>query len=817
MTVQQSKEQQSRRRGKTQKTLQLHVSLRGADPAIWRVIEVPETATLWDLHCMLSDVFGWNDTHLHQFILPLRVPYEGQSMLCTLPFGIPDEDDELPVIADWFITLGDLLHLKSPAFVAPTGTFHYLYDFGDGWNVTIRTQVIQKTSAERQIRCIAGERSGPPDDFGGIEIFNDYIAGRVGATERRERLAWLQEVAPGWTPDGWRVEDVTFSDSQQRLRDLLDDMRHDDIDLPSRPRTRIDKVIATFATNFPRRIKPVVESTEIRPILLPVAIIKGTAYLYCYRGERSGGPRPFSFRHIEGRPPIRTMVNQIGMTIYPRSGREHVRESIIVPLSARYRLDIDESEAFHLPFLALIPTGREADDYHQANNDSVTLATPVGRITELPVPPDHLVWATQPPQDGDPVFVSALRMLVLLTTHNLPVRDLLGLSPNQYLHLDYQALPSWMLGAARDDVPQASHGIAPPTFVDEARSIIQTVEQEVWTKVPPRTLPEHELHAVQAALERCTAWLLTEAQDRDDHQREVDYPLRSMEGDLTLGDVAETIMLEPKLQAIASGHLESQEHWLDGMRTEPDQEDAILAAIGDEIEWRGVLALRIKSTPLVWNILGRARRGAGKIDLAVEAFSTAWHEAEKRLGITDRTPASDEIWDFGFARSPLFENYLEARMSLAELLERSGNLRAAAGHYSHMYRWAIRHDHYDTYFWLLDAANCLMQLDDSATLQHLLAVRGSDRDSLWWTATAAWVAWRKHGPDSVEAERARTRANTQNAYLSDAVAAYVRLHRDPPKRNEWQSHHPSEVDVYLHATWAGWKAQSAALAWLANP
>lgn len=44
------------------------VSLLYMGPPIWRIIEVPETYTFWDLHVAIQDAMGWLDYHLHAFI-----------------------------------------------------------------------------------------------------------------------------------------------------------------------------------------------------------------------------------------------------------------------------------------------------------------------------------------------------------------------------------------------------------------------------------------------------------------------------------------------------------------------------------------------------------------------------------------------------------------------------------------------------------------------------------------------------------------------------------------------------------------------------
>lgn len=47
----------------------LHVQLQHIDPPIWRRIEVEGTESLRKLHHILQAAFGWEDTHLHDFLI----------------------------------------------------------------------------------------------------------------------------------------------------------------------------------------------------------------------------------------------------------------------------------------------------------------------------------------------------------------------------------------------------------------------------------------------------------------------------------------------------------------------------------------------------------------------------------------------------------------------------------------------------------------------------------------------------------------------------------------------------------------------------
>ena len=46
---------------------QMKITLRGIRPPIWRRVQVPATIRLAVFHNVIQTVFGWADTHLHQF------------------------------------------------------------------------------------------------------------------------------------------------------------------------------------------------------------------------------------------------------------------------------------------------------------------------------------------------------------------------------------------------------------------------------------------------------------------------------------------------------------------------------------------------------------------------------------------------------------------------------------------------------------------------------------------------------------------------------------------------------------------------------
>ncbi|CAA0138277.1 Uncharacterised protein [Mycolicibacterium vanbaalenii] len=140
----------------------LRVDIDHADPPIWRRIDVRSDVTLDFLHQVLQVAFDWTDSHLHRFSLGGDAfARDSQQFLCPYDVdnddGWDDDDDGIPAAAtrldETLTEAGDLLH--------------YLYDYGDNWELTIRLdQVLPAGSGCAAAVVVGGERAAPPEDCG---------------------------------------------------------------------------------------------------------------------------------------------------------------------------------------------------------------------------------------------------------------------------------------------------------------------------------------------------------------------------------------------------------------------------------------------------------------------------------------------------------------------------------------------------------------------------------------------------------------------------------------------------------------------------
>jgi hypothetical protein len=189
---------------------QFRITLNYIKPDIWRVIQVPETYSFWDLHIAIQDAMGWQDCHLHEFIL--NHPSAGKKIRIGIPPEEITDDETMPgwkeKIADYFPG-GDL-------------SIIYTYDFGDNWRHTITLEKILPRE-EKQVypRCIAGERACPPEDCGSIPGYEDIlkILDHPDDEEYEETMEWL---GGKYDPEHFEPAEVHFDDPEKRFKDSFD-------------------------------------------------------------------------------------------------------------------------------------------------------------------------------------------------------------------------------------------------------------------------------------------------------------------------------------------------------------------------------------------------------------------------------------------------------------------------------------------------------------------------------------------------------------------------------------------------------------------
>jgi hypothetical protein len=154
----------------------LRIKLDDVEPAVVRRVEVPLTIRLDRVHLVLQAAMGWTNSHLYE----IRAG--------DVSWGRPD-----PYFGDGPL---DASKARLVDVLEDVGarSLKYLYDFGDGWEHSIRIERI--TRAMPGIACprlLEAAGRCPPEDVGapwGYREFLDAIADPTHQ-EHAERLQWI--------------------------------------------------------------------------------------------------------------------------------------------------------------------------------------------------------------------------------------------------------------------------------------------------------------------------------------------------------------------------------------------------------------------------------------------------------------------------------------------------------------------------------------------------------------------------------------------------------------------------------------------------
>ena len=192
---------------------QFKITLKGIKPPIWRRIQVPATYSFWDLHVAIQDVMGWLDYHLHEF--EIIDPSTG----INVDIGIPLDDDfdmEREVIPGWIEKISDYFSMENRVT-------YYEYDFGDGWEHTIKLEKILPRDKNLDYPiCIEGKRTCPPEDVGGVGGYEDFLE-IINNPDHEEYEETLQWVGGTFDPEHFVPEEVIFDNPQERWKTAFEE------------------------------------------------------------------------------------------------------------------------------------------------------------------------------------------------------------------------------------------------------------------------------------------------------------------------------------------------------------------------------------------------------------------------------------------------------------------------------------------------------------------------------------------------------------------------------------------------------------------
>ncbi len=174
---------------------QFKITLLGAEPAIWRRIQVKD-CTLDKLHEHIQTAMGWTNSHLHQF--EIKGERYGDPELLDDGF----EDSEC--LDSTRTNLGQILPKTGKRFA-----LKYEYDFGDGWEHEVLFEGSPPVDPKAKYPvCLEGERACPPEDCGGVWGYGDFLQA-IRNPKHEEHESMLEWIGGRFDPEEFDPKKAT--------------------------------------------------------------------------------------------------------------------------------------------------------------------------------------------------------------------------------------------------------------------------------------------------------------------------------------------------------------------------------------------------------------------------------------------------------------------------------------------------------------------------------------------------------------------------------------------------------------------------------
>ena len=174
----------------------LKITLDDVKPAVLRRIEVPFDIRLDRLHLILQAAVGWTNSHLYEI--------RARGVRWSTPF--PNQDSGGDFLDARKVRLSEVLEDVG------TKTLKYLYDFGDGWEHTIKIErLIDPEPSTLYPRLIEAKGRCPPEDIGGPWGYAEFLEAIADPKHERHRelKEWFaDDFNPHVVDVDWLAEDV---------------------------------------------------------------------------------------------------------------------------------------------------------------------------------------------------------------------------------------------------------------------------------------------------------------------------------------------------------------------------------------------------------------------------------------------------------------------------------------------------------------------------------------------------------------------------------------------------------------------------------
>lgn len=180
----------------TKTIYQFKITLLDTAPVIWRRIQVQD-CFLDDLHHHIQAVMGWENNHLHHFIIG-RERYGIPKWLDDDVFGSKVVDSAKTLLSDLVPANGKRIKIE------------YTYDMGDNWEHEVLFEGIVKPDRKTKYPvCVEGERACPPENCGGTPGYQQILVA-LDDPESDEYHEVLDFVGRRFDPDRFDAKAATW-------------------------------------------------------------------------------------------------------------------------------------------------------------------------------------------------------------------------------------------------------------------------------------------------------------------------------------------------------------------------------------------------------------------------------------------------------------------------------------------------------------------------------------------------------------------------------------------------------------------------------
>lgn len=154
-----------------------------------RTLIVPDNLNFYQLHNILQNAFEWHDEHLHQFVT--KKNRRGAPLEVVRPDVMDDYDvfDLYKTINSTSVTVGEIFGKYK--------NIDYIYDFGDGWEHSIKLKRFIDGFNEPYPHCTKAVGDAPMEDSGGPYGFFEKM--QILDDPKHPEYEWISD----WVKSSW--------------------------------------------------------------------------------------------------------------------------------------------------------------------------------------------------------------------------------------------------------------------------------------------------------------------------------------------------------------------------------------------------------------------------------------------------------------------------------------------------------------------------------------------------------------------------------------------------------------------------------------